>query len=262
MSRTVETSHLVREWFRIAKLPHDPATKDFLNRCQSHTVEVGGKYYKYYQSGSGPTVLLVHGVRSNLGSMVAIAEDLLAQNYQVVLFDVPAHGEALGSTTDPIEVRGVIHGIAERFPELHAVIGHSLGGLWSLSAWHLGLRANAFVSISTPATMRFLVDVYTNFYQVEPGQLDELAAAIEDRLGASVWTDLSPSEVVKAIDVPGLIIHGTKDNYVPPENAEGIHAQWRGSTVELIDGAEHFDIVAAPAVRKLIATFLAEVKAQ
>ncbi|GAA5086075.1 alpha/beta fold hydrolase [Nocardia iowensis] len=260
MSRTVETSRLVKEWFRIAKLPHDTATKEFLDRCQSHTVKVDGKFYKYYQSGSGPTVLHVHGVRSNLGSMTAIAGDLLEQNYQVVLFDAPAHGEALGESTDPIEVRAVIRAIAERFPELHAVVGHSLGSLWSLSAWAHGLRAKAFVSISSPATMRFLVDKMADFFPIDSDQLQELADQIEGRLGANVWTEFSPSEVVKAVDVPGLIIHGTNDDYVPPANAEELHAHWRGSTVELIDGADHFDIVRSPKARKLIATFLEEVK--
>jgi pimeloyl-ACP methyl ester carboxylesterase len=260
MSPAVETSRLVHEWFRIAKLPHDPATKEFLNRCQSHTIKVDGKPYKYYQSGSGPTVLLVHGVRSNLGSMTAIAGDLLEQNYQVVLFDAPAHGEAPGAATDPIEVRAVIRGISERFPELHAVIGHSLGGLWSLSAWHLGLRAKAFVLISTPATMRFLVDKFTDFFEMKDGQLEELAGEIENRLGPEVWTEFSPSVVAKDVDVPSLIIHGANDNYVPQDNAEGIHSSWRDSTVELIDGADHFDIVGSPKARKLISTFLQEVK--
>lgn len=258
MSPAVETNHLVQEWFRIAKLPHDPHTKDFLNRCQSHTIKVDEKFYKYYQSGSGPTVLLVHGIRSNLGSMTAIAEDLLERNYQVVLFDAPAHGEAPGTTTDPIEVRGVIRGISERFTDLHAVIGHSLGGLWSLAAWHLGLRTKAFVLISSPATMRFLVDKFTDFYEMEDGQLEELAEQIESRLGSEVWTEFSPSEVAKAVDVPGLIIHGANDDYVSPENAEGIHSNWRRSTVELIDGAGHFDIVGSPKARKIISAFLQE----
>jgi pimeloyl-ACP methyl ester carboxylesterase len=260
MSPAVETSRLVQEWFRIAKLPHDPAAKDFLKRCQSHTVKVEGKFYKYYQSGNGPTVLLVHGVRSNLGSMTAIAEELLEQGYQVVLFDAPAHGEAPGESTDPIEVRGVIHGISERFTELHAVIGHSLGGLWSLSAWHLGLRAKAFVLISSPATMRFLVDKFDDFFELADGQLDELAEQIEGRLGPEVWTRFSPAEVAKAVDVPSLIIHGANDNYVSPENAEIIHSSWRGSSVELLDGAEHFDIVGSPKVRELISAFLRDVK--
>lgn len=260
MSPAVETSRLVQEWFRIAKLPHDPATKDFLNRCQSHTVKVDGKFYKYYQSGSGPTVMLVHGVRSNLGSMTAIAEDLLEQGYQVVLFDVPAHGEALGTATDPFEVREVIRGISERFSELHAVIGHSLGGLWSLSTWNRGLRAKAFVMISSPATMRFLVDKFADFFELEEGQLEELARQIESRLGAEIWTELSPSEVAKEVDVPGLIIHGANDAYVPPGNAEIIHSNWHRSTVELIDDADHFDIVRSSKARKIISTFLQEEK--
>lgn len=260
MSPAVETSRLVREWFRIAKLPHDPTTKDFLNRCQSHTIKVDGKPYKYYQSGSGPTVLLMHGVRSNLGAMTAIATDLLERNYQVVLFDAPAHGEAPGTSTDPIEVRGVIRGVSERFPELHAVIGHSLGGLWSLSAWPLGLRAKVFVMISSPATMRFLVDKFADFFPVEDGQLDELAGEIEGRLGSDVWTVFSPAEVATAVDVPALIVHGANDSYVPPENAEMIHAAWRESTVELIDGVDHFDILGSPKARKMISTFLEEAK--
>ncbi|MFI9509723.1 alpha/beta fold hydrolase [Nocardia sp. NPDC052566] len=260
MSRTVETSYLVQEWFRIAKLPHDPATKDFLNRCQSHTVEVGGKFFKYYQSGSGPTVLLVHGIRSNLGSMAAIADSLLESNYQVVLFDAPAHGEALGTSTDPIEVREVIRAIAAQFPELRAVVGHSLGAMWSVGAWHHGLRARAFVAISAPASMRFIVDKMADFYPMADGQLEELRAEIEHRLGAQVWSEFSPSEVAAEIDVPGLIVHGAKDDYVTPDNAEVIHASWPGSSVELIDGADHFGIVRSPDVLKLIAAHLAAVQ--
>ncbi|WP_067539425.1 alpha/beta fold hydrolase [Nocardia crassostreae] len=256
MTRVVETSRLVREWFRIAKLPHDPATKAFLSRCQSHTVKVDGKAYKYYQAGSGPTVLHVHGVRSNLGSMTAIAEDLLEQNYRVVLFDAPAHGEALGDSTDPVEVREAILGIAGQFPELHAVVGHSLGSLWSLNAWREGLRAKAFVSISAPATMRFLVDKMADFMPIERDQLDELAAAIEERLGADVWTVFSPSENAAMVDVPSLVIHGAQDDYVPPSNGEALHASWPGATLELIEGADHFDIVGSSKVRKLISTFL------
>jgi pimeloyl-ACP methyl ester carboxylesterase len=192
--------------------------------------------------------------------MAAIAETLLEQKYQVVLFDAPAHGEALGTSTDPIEVRGVIRGIAGRFPELHAVIGHSLGGLWSLSAWNIGLRANTVVTVSTPATMRFLVDKFAEFYHLDEGQTEEVASQIAARLGEDVWTEFSPSEAAKAIDVPGLIVHGAKDDYVSPDNAEQLHASWRRSDVELVDGAGHFDILASPNVGKVIAAHLHHVK--
>src|SRR5256885_754795 len=119
MSPAVEKSHLVREWFRIAKLPHDPATKDVLGRGQPHT-----------------------------------------------------------------------------------------------------------------------------------------AKEIENRLGADVWTEFSPAEVAETVDVPALILHGAKDRYVPPDNAEIIHSHWRDSTVELIDGVDHFDILGSPKARESISAFL------
>lgn len=256
----LDVQRLVEEFFRIPKLPHDAGTKEFLNRCQSHTIKVDGKFYKYYQSGSGPTVLHVHGVRSNLGSMAAIAETLVEQDYQVVLFDAPAHGEALGTSTDPIEVRRVIAGIAERFAELHAVIGHSLGGLWALSAWHIGLRAKTMVTVSTPSTMRFLVDKFADFYHLDAGHTEELARHIEGRLGEDVWTEFSPSEAVKAIDVPGLIVHGSKDDYVSPDNAEELRYRWHRSGVEMIEGAGHFDILGSPNVGSIISAHLQQVK--
>jgi pimeloyl-ACP methyl ester carboxylesterase len=222
----------------------------------SHTIKAKGRFYKYCQCGSGPTVLHVHGVHSNLGSMVAIAEAVLDHNYQVVLFDAPAHGEALGTTTDPSEVRDLIRGIYDRFPELHAVICHSLGGLWALSAWNGNVGAKTVISISAPATMRFLVDKGAEVAGMDGDMVQELARQLESHLGKGMWTEYSPSEVVKTIDTPGLIIHGETDDYVPLEHAENLHSCWRQSTVEVIDDAGHFDIVDSPKVRTIISTHL------
>jgi pimeloyl-ACP methyl ester carboxylesterase len=260
MSDTEDMHGLVQEFFKITKLPHDPFTKAFLNRCQSHTIKANGKFYKYFQSGSGPTVLHVHGVHSNLGSMVPIAEALLEQHYQVVLFDAPAHGEALGTTADPGEVRELIRGIYDRFPELHAVISHSLGGLWALSAWSHNVRAKTFISISSPSTKTFLVDKFAELNAMEGDMVHELVRQLESRLGKGVWTEYSPSEVVKKINIPGLIIHGETDDYVPVAHAEDLHSCWRRSTVEFVEGAGHFDIVESPEVRKIISTYLEEVE--
>jgi pimeloyl-ACP methyl ester carboxylesterase len=256
MNDTEDLPVLAREFFTVTRVPHDPLTKAFLNRCQSHTIKANGKFYKYYQSGSGPTVLHVHGVHSNLGSMVAIAEGLLEQGYQVVVFDAPAHGEALGTTTDPAEVRGLIRAIYVRFGELHAVVAHSLGGLWALSALNGSVRANAFVSISTPSTQRFLVDKFAEMNDKDDGAIHELTQAIESLLGDGVWSEYSPSELVANIGVPGLIIHGDADEFVPLGHAEQLHSCWPSSTVARVDGAGHFDIVGSPEVREIISRYL------
>lgn len=260
MSHEVNRHELVHEFFTISKLPHDPFAKAFLGRCQSHTVKANGKFYKYYQRGSGPAVLLVHGVHSNLGSMVSIAEALLEQRYQVVLFDAPAHGEALGTTADPTEVCELIRRMYDRLGELHAVICHSLGGPWALAAWNKEVRVKALVSISSPANQNFLVEKFAELNELDDYAADELARQIESLLGSEVWAKLSPMEAVKAIGVPGLIIHGMGDDYVPAQHAEQLHSRWPQSTLRLIEGVDHFDIVESAEVCKMIVTYLQEVR--
>lgn len=247
---------VVDKYFEIVKLPHDEFAKDFLRRAQSFSVKVNNKIFKYYRRGSGPTVVLVHGLHSNLASMIAIAEDLVDRGYKVVLFDAPAHGEASGASTDPFEVREFMRKIAGQLGEIHAVVCHSLGGLWALSAWDRGLRAHTFVSIASPSSKKFLVEKFVQLNQLDEETAARLMRELEARFGQDVWTEFSPAERVKSVDVPGLIIHGKDDDFVPPDHAQHLHANWAGSRVEMLDSTGHFDIVASPKVRRLIAEHL------
>jgi len=260
MSQLNDLDTLVERYWRIFRVPHDETTKDFLGQCQSHTVRANGKPYKYFEQGRGPAVLFVHGLHSNLGSMVPIARSLLELGHRVVLFDAPAHGEALGSSTNPLEARELIRAICAQLGELYAIVGHSLGGLFALSAWNKDVRAKVFVSISTPANQRFLVDKFAEMHTVDADLVQELSEEIEKLLGADVWTEYSPSEIVKTVDVPGLIIHGANDEFVPPKHALELHSHWHGSTLEMLDGAGHFDIVASPTARTIISAYLNEGK--
>lgn len=259
MSDAEDTQRLADEFWTIGKVPHDPFTTAFLAGCQSHTVKMDGKPHKYFQRGAGPTVLLVHGVHSNLGSMVAIATVLLEQDHQVVLFDAPAHGESPGTSTDAVEVSRLIGALYDRLPELHAVVCHSLGGLWALAAWNGEVRARTFVSIATPADMNFLVDKFVEMRKIAADRVPELVRLLEARVGERVWTEFSPAEIVRTIGVPGLILHGTGDDFVPPEHAERLHSRWDRSTLELIPGARHFDILRSPEVLKIVPTYLQDV---
>ncbi len=260
MGHGKDVDRLVRRYWKIIKVAHDPVTKDFLSQCQSQSVYANGKSYEYYQRGRGPTVLLIHGLHSNLGRMVPIARSLVEQDYRVVLFDAPAHGEAAGSSTDPFEVRELIRAICDRVGELHAIIGHSLGGLWALCAWNGNVRAKKFVSISTPSDQMFLVEKFAEMQAIDAGLVQELVREIENHLGKEVWTEYSPSEIAKTINIRGLIIHGANDDFVPPKHAVDLHANWHQSTLKLVEGAGHTDIVRAQEVLTLISTYLQEVE--
>lgn len=257
---TSTADQLARDFWTVQRLPHSPRSVAFLGQCQSFTVKVEGAAYKYYQRGAGPTVLLMHGVHSNLTSMLGIAEELLARGYRVVLFDAPAHGDSPGAMTDPVEISAVIQAVAARFDGFEAIVGHSLGLLWLLVAWNNGVRAKAVVSLSAPATMMFLIDRFAEMHALDDDRVRGLVRSIEGRLGDTVWADLSPTENAKTIGVPCLIAHGAQDDFVPPSHADQLHASWAGSTLEVVDGVGHFDIVKSPDVRERVAQFIQDVK--
>lgn len=258
MNDSKEIASAVQKLFGIVKAPHDEPTKEFLGRCQSHSITLKNNNYKYYQQGNGPTVMLVHGLHSNLGSMVPIAQDLIEQGFNVVLFDAPAHGEAIGTQTTHMEAREVIRKIGSQLGEIHAIVCHSLGGIWTLCAWNNDLLAKTLISIASPSNYKFLVEQFVELHQIKNEIADGIAKQLERRFGETLWVDFSPAEIVKAIGVPGLIIHGKNDDFVPPAHAAQLHSNWGKAKVEMIDGIGHFDIVGSPKVRELITTYLRE----
>lgn len=247
-----------QKYWEIMKIPHDEFTREFLKQCQSCSVRANNAIYKYYRRGSGPTVVLVHGYNNNLGIMVAIAEDLLEQGFRVVLFDAPAHGEAVGARTNPLEVRDLIRKISSQLGEIHAVVGYSLGTMWTLAAWGDDFRPKTLVSIASPSDFRFSVRKFVEMQQAGEAAAEELSIQLEKRFGKTVWADLSPSELVKNLEVPGLIIHGANDDFVPPDHAEQLQASWGDARVEVLDGLGHFDIPGSLKTRKLVTTYLRE----
>jgi pimeloyl-ACP methyl ester carboxylesterase len=249
----------VQKWFEVLKVPHDASARAFVRRCQAGSVELNSNHYTFYQRGTGPTIVLIHGLFSNLGSMIAIAQDLMAREFRVVLFDAPAHGEARGTRTDPLEVSELIRRIGKQLGDIHAVICHSLGVMWALAAWNTEFRAKTLISISGLSNQKYLVDKFIEKYRIGSDVAEGFIKAIEQRFGDTVWIDWSPAEMVKALDIPGLIIHGTQDDVVPPAHAEHLHANWSNARVEMIDGVGHLDIMGSLQTRRLITTYLQEV---
>jgi pimeloyl-ACP methyl ester carboxylesterase len=258
MNRDQQIAAVVDKWFEVVKVRHDEHATAFVLQCQSVSVELNDKTYTYYQRGSGPTVILIHGLFSNLGSMAGIARDLVAQGFKVVLFDAPAHGEAIGTSTDPVEIRDLIRTIGKQFTDTHAIICHSLGVMWALAAWNKDFRAKTLISISGLSSKKYLVDRFIEKYQIDAEIADGFIKELENRFGETVWSDFSPSERVRTIDIPGLIIHGRNDDVVPPSHAEDLQSNWRQGRVEMIDGVGHFDVVRSPKVRQLITRYLRE----
>ncbi len=94
------------------------------------TVLLHGRPLSYVQAGSGPVLLLIHGMAGNLGNWRPVIEPL-ARRYTVVAPDLPGHGDSapgggdysLGSLATALRDLLVVLG-----HDRATLVGHSLGG--------------------------------------------------------------------------------------------------------------------------------------
>jgi len=100
-------------------------------------VDVDGGCIHYLDQGSGPTLLMIHGLAGQMRNFTHSLLDRLKNDYRVIIIDRPGSGYS----TRPLEaspaIRAQAHTIARFMDALQLerplVVGHSLGGAIGLS---------------------------------------------------------------------------------------------------------------------------------
>lgn len=99
-----------------------------------HAAEVGGHETVWWERGSGPALVLVHGVNDQAGSWFLVASGLVGEGYHVLLPDLPGHGES-APAAGPLSMTTVLTGF-EGWLETYAqsedagapiLVGNSMG---------------------------------------------------------------------------------------------------------------------------------------
>ena len=98
---------------------------------ETHTVQAGDTRWSYYEGGSGPTVVLLHGFADDKTVWLAVAKEL-TPHFHVVIPDLPGWGE---SSRDMAANYDIDHQAARLQDFLQALglrrvllVGHSMGG--------------------------------------------------------------------------------------------------------------------------------------
>ncbi len=97
---------------------------------EEHRAEVRGVALRYWIGGTGPPVVLVHGLSGSAANWAAIAP-LLVERFRVLVPDLPGHAgsAALPAAPDLSPYADVVHELAGRHGMLPAAVaGHSFGG--------------------------------------------------------------------------------------------------------------------------------------
>jgi pimeloyl-ACP methyl ester carboxylesterase len=243
-------------------------------------VELEGRRVSYLTDGdapAGPTLLLIHGSGVSARYWVNQVRGL-GSTLRVVAIDLPGHGES-----DPIEETSVeLYGevVARVLDALRPgpviAAGHSLGGAVAIV---LALRrpkaVRGLVLLSSCAKLPWDDGRGERFLAYLPGPLRKLlffsmakkvlfapgAPAGAVSLGMQELRACRPETILKDVhaaktmdvteqaarlDVPTLILCGSRDRLTPPALAERLHELIPASRLKIIDGTGHMLLLEAP----------------
>jgi pimeloyl-ACP methyl ester carboxylesterase len=159
-------------------------------------VEVGGARIHYLEKGTGPTLLLIHGLGASMRTFTHSLVERLADEFRVVVLERPGSGE---STRGP-RACARVHTQAETVSEFIRVmglerpvlVGHSMGGAVALA-----------VALAHPEQVRglALVAPLANAQGTVPPIFNSLMITSRPLRSLVAWTVATPASILRRAQV-------------------------------------------------------------
>lgn len=252
-----------------------------------YSLAVGESRLAYTKSGSGPTIVVVHGIGGDKGDWRAVAANLSVRHtvYTIDLLGFGASSKNGETITIPDQARAILALLDKEGVQRTDLIGNSVGGWVSATfaaAYPDRTRKLVLVDAAGFEAM-FEGESPVNFYPTSledarklttytrhapPADAAEralarVAANGEAQAAAAVWKGLFASErlepVVSRVAAPTLVVWGAEDKLFPPVIADLIVSRLPSGRKVLIPGASHFPQLDAPEVfTSTVAAFLAD----
>lgn len=218
-------------------LPHQ---KSFLDPVKSDLIEVSGHSIQTYRwAGTKETVLLVHGWESNSWRWHKLLEKLVEEDYNVVAFDAPAHGNSSGKYLYVPLYAEIVEHMLKVFKPQH-IIGHSVGGMTILYNEYLNPNNHIkkMVTIGSPSEFHEIMTHFKELLGLSGRMMKALESYITKRFGFTI-NEFSSSKFVVSNDKKGLLLHDKWDKITPYHASERVHAIWESSKFITTEGLGH-----------------------
>ncbi len=200
---------------------------------------------------SGQTIVLVHGWMSGARYMLAMVDPPLALGHEVICFDLPAHGESSGKTTNLAACAQALVAVIDQIGGANRIIAHSFGG--AVTAYALSqlrpqqLGSNGHITlIASPNQLRVVTERFGAAIGLTPSALK----IYQDRLCAPLGATLAEMDgniMFAAAGYPLDIIHSIDDPEVSIEEARRYTQMGTTARLTELDGLGHRQILYKPA---------------
>ena len=230
---------------------------------------LGGLKVRYYEAGSGPAVVLVHGAGAS-GKIWRKQFGPLSENFHVIAPDLPGFGGSGFSQaiTGVCGYSGFLLSFLDALKiDAVSLVGSSMGG-WASCCLAAARpdRVERLVLISAgglylpeapPMPIPRLLEYITSYYP------EEGSAELTNSLKTinSLWrsSGFAPDvkELLPAIKALALVVWGENDPVIPMKYAEVFASEIKGARLEIIKGAGHMPYLERPEeTNRIIANFL------
>lgn len=221
--------------------------------ASSELLHAGKHQVRVHLVGEGPLVVLLHDWQGGASQLGRLAQGLANAGLRAALFDMPAHGESPGLTSDLSEFVDLATEVCGQLGSVQGLIGHGLGGLAGLLCAARGLALSSTVAVAPVPSFEYAVQQFSQGYGLEDDARELLLRRIERRIGLSRG-DASLTGITPA--TPTLLVHDVLDRSVPIRSSREVITNWRGARLMETCGLGHQRILNSPPVIHFIANFL------
>jgi esterase/lipase len=205
------------------------------------------------ENPNGKGVLLLHCFfcTKHHRVMRAISEALLAQGFTTLRFDFYGNGESGGRVEESTyskmiaQVKDAVS-LLEKEVDWVGVAGHSMGAMLALLSAYEDKRIGGVAFIAGSSQASRVREVFPPDVVAQAEMEGESHASVYGRdlkLRKEFLLDIEKYNVGHAVTMlsrPLLIVHGSKDEVIPPYHARQLY-NWAAhpKSLEIIDGADH-----------------------
>lgn len=219
--------------------------KNALGETLDYTFAHGTEAHKK----SGWIVIFGHGVTGNKDRPVVVdpANALNAAGFDTLRFSFAGNGASEGDFRDATiskevsDLTAVLDAAAQTYPKI-AYIGHSMGGAVGVIQASSDTRIDALVSIAGMIDTKTFAE--TEFGEETPDKglmWEEQSCPLSSKFMHDLCQTIgSVAPLAETISTPWLLLHGTADDVVLPQDTEHVH-RLKGDAVKVIriEGADH-----------------------
>ena len=229
--------------------------KGFLEKALNDKIQIKDHNIQTYQwKGEGETILLLHGWESNSFRWYKLIGFLQEQNYNIIAFDAPAHGNSSGKKLHVPLFTACTNELVKKYNPSY-IIGHSMGGMTTLYYQYLHKNKNIkkIVSLGAPAELKEITLDYQRLLGFNNRVLSSLDALFRKRFNFNIH-EFSLPQFAKDIPTPVLLIHDKLDKIAPYSAAIKMNDKLPNSKLISTSGLGHS--LHQDQVNKEIITFL------